>query len=860
VLVHLAAAVLPCLQASARARRPKPAARLRQLHTIAGGGWRPRGSSRRDGSDSGSGWESSDIDVDVGDTAAPEAGQEHTMQLLMTPANISQLLKRGAGAVAERGSRRPAAAASRAPRGSGRAHDLAEVAGEAAGVDALTPIRGCGALVSLWRPQLHLVGRGSTGSSSGLAAQEEVPAGVAAAMELIRSLMFLAGAGAQLPPNAAAALLLRFSAQEAQDAFEGLRLLGWVNGTARRAWQLSRAFHHRLRGEPALQLLQQRAPVVARALQAALAAADSGMEVDGDGDGGGAGQQPSAAQQLRPHAGGGVSVVAGTRAQPTSGVLVAQILVQAAGGELALLPDVAAAEQAQPGDDHHSADAPSGLGVVVQQADPSSADWSSRSAQHDLFAYVAGQAAAPAREAAVTSKRARGAAGAKQPAPGARPAASESVAAAPLFPPHEVGASSSRRAEVEAACLAAAQQLDLGLEQGSPGRAAKQRRMQGSTVAAASDAGAAAVEPRAAVAAALSLLRDAGHDGLPAGQVASRLRAQLQPEAAAAASDGGGVDYGPGPASHWQAAAGACLQHLVGYGLVRRVAGWAAHMYAASEHSQRFLVHPQPQQGCAPAALPAGAAGAAGGQQGAAEPLLQEQQAAGGSAQAPRGDGTAAAPAAAAVGQQAGGPELLIKPWLDHRGHLNRPLYGALTQKAVNVALRNPGGWGRDCLGPRGVRSVTSLGPTHPLAGALAWAHRWRSRRGACSSPQPGWSCRPRLQQAHPPCVGCCCPAGIPEPLLVDQLNIICPSNAALLLGELVQQGVLMARRQAAPVVAPPRLLLGRRRPGEGTPDGGGGGGGGSSSTEGVCHYYPALSKCLVAHETACPRLFVAEA
>eukprot|EP00877_Chromochloris_zofingiensis_P012685 jgi/Chrzof1/7670/Cz02g32110.t1 len=35
--------------------------------------------------------------------------------------------------------------------------------------------------------------------------------------------------------------------------------------------------------------------------------------------------------------------------------------------------------------------------------------------------------------------------------------------------------------------------------------------------------------------------------------------------------------------------------------------------------------------------------------------------------------------------------EILLKPWLDHKGHLNRPYWKALVQLVMGVVLRNPG-------------------------------------------------------------------------------------------------------------------------------------------------------------------------
>lgn len=749
--------------------------------------------------------------------------QRHTggegMQLLLPGAVVQQLLHQRqapAAAAAEsspglrsgpqkgkaRGSRRPSSSKARA-RGASPSPGT-----EAAAL--LGPIRSSGTLLGHWRQQAHLLGRGSASSTglgtatmASLAAAAVVPLGVANAMELIRSLLFMAAAGQQLPPDAARALQLRFSASEMRAAFEWLRALGWVNGTARAAWQLSGAFYKVLRGEPALHALLTRAPAAAAALNAALRSqlADAALQQPAPEEG--AAAHGPAAEQLQARPGGGVAVVVGASGKPMSGPLVAELLARAAGGQVALQLEVAAPGSGGGGRAHAQRGAlhlPPKLHVFVEQrggAEAPAADAAACSRgselQHPLFVYASGAVALPPQPgvsqlAAVTtasgtdsSKAAAAAAAPVEAEPGAmsgsqegqagtgaaagvaRPAAkrkrqgkhraaeagmeaedaasqqpaspqaasaptgtvddaSSNQQGCPLFQAHEVARSADMRQEAEASCFAVAAHLQLQLpgqvgeavEAG--GRAPKQRRRHSKQSAADAAALAAAGQGEGALRSTLKLLRAAAHDGLTTDDLAPLLRQDMAGGAAASLAGTQGAGQGSSDEEdqleQWRATSNTCAHHLVRYGLARRVLGWAGACFVAAEHSERFLVHPQPLPGTAPAegaatdaagdASGGSAAGSgivgveAGGVAGpvttaafAASPTAVQQHQPGNQV-AEAGD--AAVAATAAQPGSAGSSELLVRPWLDHTGGLNQPLYCGLVGKAVNVLLRNPGG------------------------------------------------------------------------------------------------------------------------------------------------------------------------
>ncbi len=92
-------------------------------------------------------------------------------------------------------------------------------------------------------------------------------------------------------------------------------------------------------------------------------------------------------------------------------------------------------------------------------------------------------------------------------------------------------------------------------------------------------------------------------------------------------------------------------------------------------------------------------------------------------------------------------------------------------------------------------------------------------------------------------------PSGIPEPLLLEQLDVVSPANAAVLLAELRRGGQLRATAApAAAAVGPPSLLLGGRAAAARV---------GSGVVEEVLHYFPRLGGCYVAAEGVVPAVFV---
>ncbi len=201
----------------------------------------------------------------------------------------------------------------------------------------------------------------------------------------------------------------------------------------------------------------------------------------------------------------------------------------------------------------------------------------------------------------------------------------------------------------------------------------------------------------------------------------------------------------PDPAA--MAAATDALRTLLHHGLVRRMPGHSHVAYVASEHSQRYLLRPpylpapslprQPGQS-APVAVAGGSsmrakesasgAASASADQGstAAEPPTgvsqQAPQALSGAVEAEASASTATASAQSNVPRLAVTPESLqpagrmnavpqkdegrpstpgapraapreqvARPWLDHAGGINVPLWRDLIAKAVTLVLRHPG-------------------------------------------------------------------------------------------------------------------------------------------------------------------------
>ena len=245
----------------------------------------------------------------------------------------------------------------------------------------------------------------------------------------------------------------------------------------------------------------------------------------------------------------------------------------------------------------------------------------------------------------------------------------------------------------------------------------------------------------------------------------------------------------PDPAA--MVAAADCLRPLLHHVLVRRVPGFNHVAYVASEHSQRYLLLPPhhlpahalptPPGPSAPVA-PAGAdsmpgedhasdaALASEASMGAGTPagvLQQAPQAPSGAlnakastsavtASAQSSTPTVATPLhlmqtagqANAVRQGDGGQppataaprvapsKQVIRPWLDHAGGINVPLWRDLTAKAVTLVLRHPGTGSRQplCVRRPAVLLQTSVKWHHSLcplvsrtcsssAGALDWRH-----------------------------------------------------------------------------------------------------------------------------------------
>ena len=230
-------------------------------------------------------------------------------------------------------------------------------------------------------------------------------------------------------------------------------------------------------------------------------------------------------------------------------------------------------------------------------------------------------------------------------------------------------------------------------------------------------------------------LRDAGCNGLSAGQLAERVSAGQAGEAACA---------GQAPGSNGQ-----LLGALLSAGLIRRVAGYQSWAYVAAEHSQCYLPEaPAAQQ--APGqgegtAEPGSAAAAdavapqkvpvttqAGASQDSSEMAGKQPQLGSSSGAAPMLEGHAgmpelqdlagaAAQAAAAhtdarkatigaassstpdasnpssgchelsTDSESAANEATLLPWTDHQGRLNRPLWRALTQRAISLVIRHPG-------------------------------------------------------------------------------------------------------------------------------------------------------------------------
>lgn len=146
---------------------------------------------------------------------------------------------------------------------------------------------------------------------------------------------------------------------------------------------------------------------------------------------------------------------------------------------------------------------------------------------------------------------------------------------------------------------------------------------------------------------------------------------------------------------------------LRSHGLVRRVPGYDSWTYVASEHASIFYAR-LPPGGAAPSLHPegtvnsskGGVTGLHQGGIGGRQPLSAESaRAAAGQAYEEGGERDAAVPMeldeagarVVPVAIEEGGKEVLLMPWLDHLGRVNRPYWQALVRRVLSVVVRNPG-------------------------------------------------------------------------------------------------------------------------------------------------------------------------
>ncbi len=573
------------------------------------------------------------------------------------------------------------------------------------------------------------------------------PLPVIVAMRLIQSLLWMAEEGAPLPRDASKALIRRFDEGEVSDAFRWLRALGWLNyGAARRPFQMSGPWRARLQGDEGERALMRGAAAARGAMDAALAAADEGREAPGGGDGdagdedggggflgSGAGQAAGGRQQQKDGAGGdgdeeseGGASYAGMlgprgRSAPRAvlvgppsskadvgGSLVLDALCRAATGELQLAlelrtPDPPPGARQPPG---AASGGGSGQGAVLQRR-PVLEVLASRAAAapeqpaavgggggegRDLFVYLA----APANDAPAGAEG--GSDGARPPSRKRPHSAAEGPApdeaagqAGPqqAFLPYAVGELASVREEADKACLAEARRLAAADPSHQQPQQQPKKRSRGGAASSAgdgkADAGQAAEDGLAAV---LAAVRAAGTNGITEADAEKLI---LSPPSSSSASSA----PAQAPLTAHQ-----LLQLLLRYGLVRAVGAWSIVHYVASESSQRLLSHPVPPERPQPAREPAGggaaaAAEAAGGERGASPTAAQtdgeEAAARGGKDGRRRAGGASRPPPDPAAVREAAGEEAAVRPWLDHDGRVNAALWRALVQRAMGVALRNPG-------------------------------------------------------------------------------------------------------------------------------------------------------------------------
>lgn len=208
----------------------------------------------------------------------------------------------------------------------------------------------------------------------------------------------------------------------------------------------------------------------------------------------------------------------------------------------------------------------------------------------------------------------------------------------------------------------------------------------------------------------LQLIVAAGEDGLEL----EALKEQLEQGSAGEAPAASSTDVTAGTSASDDEIA-AALEALVCSRRVRKIHGFDVAMYVSAEHSHRFVLHPLPpgfkplasRSKAAPgAAGNAAAATAAGPSQGTASDAAAGGAPSGGLEARPAATGgdaqdtvpqqavdapTVPDPAAEGALQDPGEPELLMRPWLDHRGHLNRPYFEALSRRVCAIVAKHPG-------------------------------------------------------------------------------------------------------------------------------------------------------------------------
>jgi hypothetical protein len=142
---------------------------------------------------------------------------------------------------------------------------------------------------------------------------------------------------------------------------------------------------------------------------------------------------------------------------------------------------------------------------------------------------------------------------------------------------------------------------------------------------------------------------------------------------------------------------------LRSHGLVRRVPGYDSWTYVASEHASIFFARLPPAPPVPTGTSKASEGEARGvsrkgaGDTGGREPVSLETAPAVGHVSGERAEKDAAVPMdvdeagvdPATTGEE--GKEVLLMPWHNHLGRVNRPYWHALVQRVLSVIVRNPG-------------------------------------------------------------------------------------------------------------------------------------------------------------------------